>query len=207
MTMIFVYIIFGFCFFTALVILLSETRVYASNYNQEFFVRLTVAGCGMAYSITRKQTTMIIGRYRKVFKKSESKPKAKKEKPKAVKREKKKERGQLSWSIKAKSIKAFLLFGSRVLSRLKYDIGQVAIRPAISNPALAGMSYGWGAAFLGAFPELGRKITYAPVFNGGDSTYEGELTLSIKNRQFCYPLYRLYQDLPIWIIIKQRYFK
>jgi len=99
------------------------------------------------------------------------------------------------------------LFIGRILAAVEYEGGEFKARPVISNPALAGMAYGWGQAFYGVFPGLRQKVEVTPAFNGGEGNWSGHLTVSIRNRKIFYQLYRLALDMPIVEIIKQKFFK
>lgn len=99
-----------------------------------------------------------------------------------------------------------MVFAARVLSCVVYKEANLAARPVIANPALAGMAFGWGQALYGAFPGLQTVLAVSPAFAPGQSTVSGHLTLSIKNRQVVYPTYRLLRQLPIKEIIRVRVF-
>lgn len=209
--MIFVYLIILCLFVTVAIISMTRTVVYLSSRGGKKFVRLQSAGIGGEYDFVSNRFALVVGTYRhplrrkgKPDEEAQRKKREKKEKKK-LKSAAKKKHPKLTWALRVQIIKALALFCGRLLARLSFDIGAVVVRPTISNPALAGMAYGWGQAFLGAFPDLRRKTAFAPNFDGSQSVYEGEMTVSIKNRQIVALLWGLARDLPIGKIVKHKF--
>lgn len=194
---------------TALIILILTTRTIltASHRLRETSVSLTIANCGIKAYLSSRRYGLIVGGHVFRFELRQREPAAKKKTPKKIKPPKKKAERKLSFSIWVKIIKAATLFTGRILAAVEYEGGQFQARPVLSNPALAGMAYGWGQAFYGVFPGLRQKVEVTPAFNGGEGNWSGHLTVSIRNRKIIFLLYRLALDLPIVEIIKQKFFK
>ncbi|MEZ5357651.1 MAG: hypothetical protein R3F48_02390 [Candidatus Zixiibacteriota bacterium] len=216
--MIFVYLLIVCSCLAAAYLLLTRTSVFISNRNGVKIARLTISGAGGEYNFASKRIAFFLGPLRYRPRKKEVTPeeieqkkvrKAEKQRRREEKKLKKgaeeKKQKKLTWNVRVQLIKAFLLFIGRLLAAVTYDIGPIVVRPTIANPALAGMAYGWGQAFLGAMPGLRQKTVFAPNFDGSESVYEGEMTVSIKNRQFVGLLWRLIRELPIGKIVKQKF--
>ncbi len=206
--MIFVYLFIVILFAPVIYILMTSTSAYVSYTHKKLLIRILISGIGVSYDGAEKQRTIIVGPYHHRLGKSSKKKtekSAERKKRKSQKAKKQTTRPKLSWALRIQFIKALGLFVGRLLSSVSFDIGRVVVRPKIANPALAGMAYGWGQAFLGVFPELHRRTAFAPKFDGSDGVYEGDLTVTIKNRQICYLLYLLCKNVPIWKLVKHKY--
>ncbi len=190
-------------------VLLTKMVLTVSHRRKETVFSLTIAGCGLQYRVQAKRYGLVLGNYVHLFKPGTKPKAAKKKKPSKSKpdKSKKKIKKKISFVTWMRIAKAGVLLIGRFLVRVKFDEAGFAARPVISNPALAGMAYGWGQAFYGVFPGLRQKVNVSPAFNGGEGNWSGRLSVSIGNRQIIYILYRFVRDLPIMEIIKQKFFK
>lgn len=182
-----------------LVILTARLVFRVSHQKKETFFSLTVVGCGVVYDLERNLPALLIAKWR-YYIKSAGKRKKKKSKERAdrqKKAKKRKSRRKLSWETRIKVGRAVLLYGMRFLACLKYDEALLAIRPAIADPALAGMAYGLSSAVYGVFPGLRRTIDIFPDFENRETRWKGYLTFSIKLKQIIYVTCRFLFDLPI----------
>lgn len=192
------------------VLLSVSTTVSASFQNTRVIISLAVAGCGMKFDSKPRRLGVFCGHWVHFFKAGRGVPKKKKDKKRDQLKEDKSKPGRrrrLPLSTIVKIARACLLFVARFLSFVQYDMGNINVRPAIANPALAGMAYGWGQALNGAFPGMQRVLNIAPNYGPGAGSVSGRLVLSIKNRQIVVLVWRLLSDLPIKEIIKYRFFR
>ena len=194
------------CFFVLILSVLLTARIVfrAGRDRGETYLKLTIINCGVLYDLSDNRAALVLGHWQKYLKLGGKKKKAgKKAKPaKEKSKTKKRSIGQLSWSARIRIVKAFLLYTGRFLTRIKYDEGQLSVRPVMADPALAGMAYGVGAALYGIWPGLRQTLDVYPDFSARKTHWTGHLTFSIRIRQIIYISCLLVGDLPIKEIIK-----
>ena len=203
-------IIIGATFLAGLLLVLTTRMVLCASRRRETFeISLTILGCGALFFPGQNRLGIVCGKYRHKFAAAKDRPSEKKisssKKKKASPKSKPKRKYPLS--IWVKIARALVLFAGRFMAGINYDGGQFRARPVISNPALAGMAYGWGEAFYGIFPGARQTVDVTPSFQETTSNWSGHMTVSMNIRQIVYLVYRLLRDLPIYEIIKHRFFK
>jgi hypothetical protein len=206
-----IFLIITTCVILAIVtvMLSASTTISASFQNSRIRISLAVVGCGIKFDSKPRRFGIFCGNWVHFFKTGRGTSKKKDKKRDLIKEDKSKpgRRRRLPLSTIVRIARAFILFVARFLSCVQYDIGKINVRPAIANPALAGMAYGWGQALNGAFPGVQRILNIAPNYGAGAGSVSGRLVLSIKNRQIVVLVWRLLRDLPIKEIIKNRFFR
>lgn len=190
------------CAVVGLSFLLAKTTLSLRVCNFRFTASLTIGPVAVHYSGQENRLGIGLGRWRHYFKPSKAKPKKeKKPKPQVPPARAAKKTG-LSWATKWRLVKALLIFVGNILSRVQYEKGQFDLQPVIANPALAGMSYGWGQALAGMWPGLGKMFRYTPQYVSGTGRVSGTLILSVKNRHIAGQTMRLLVNLPIIELVK-----
>jgi len=193
----------------ALTVILAKTTFSLSLDNGRLKVSLGMLKCGVRFDSRGNRLGIFVGNWAHYFK-TDGKKEAGEKPGKPKKRKKVKKTGpapKLHWSTILKIVKAAVLFMAGILSRIKYEEGRLDLQPAMANPALAGMAYGWGQAFTGAWPGLGRVFGFTPLFGSDQGQYSGHLVLSIKNGQVMALTWRLVRNLPIKELVKYLYAK
>lgn len=191
----------------AVLLALSRTVLFLSYRDKTLIVSLTVLRCGVIYDERRDRAGIVCGPFTYYFAPSEKKPKKKKAEKdkKAAKKKRARKRKRMPVGIIMRIAKAAVVFLAETLSRIRYDDGRLDVVPVIADPALAGMTYGWGQALYGAFPGLQRTIGVTPAFGRGKTEVSGHLRLSIRNGSVIGPLWRLLRNLPIIKILHYRF--
>lgn len=203
------FLILAVCILAGLALLLTARTVFFLSYQERrLAVSLTILGCGLRYD--GKRFGIACGPLTHYFKPSPEKPrKKKKEKEvdqKAPGKEKKRKKGRrMRLGLVLRIAKALFLFFADVLSRVRYDGGELTIIPVIADPAVAGIAYGWGQAFYGIFPQLRRTLDVVPTYGRGKSSFSGQIALSFPNRGLIVPVWRLVRNLPIIELIRHRF--
>jgi hypothetical protein len=183
------------------VVLVGRTAVAVCVRDGAVTLGLTVAGGGIIYDGGRRRVGLAI-RKRGFFYHSIS-GKKKPQTPSKEKTVKPRKKGRrLPVSTGLKIARAGFLLAIRFLSRLRLDDEYFEWRPVVTDPALAGITYGMSRAVYGIFPALANKVNFVPAFGPGDSHYEGRLAVSIANRQMVVLICRFVRDLPIREVFK-----
>jgi len=185
----------------------SRTVFFLSYRDETLIVSLTVLRCGVTYDDRRNRVGIVCGPFSHYWGSSGKKPekeKARKEKKDARKKRARK-RKRMPVGIIMRIAKAAVIFVAEALSRIRYDGGRLDVVPVIADPALAGMTYGWGEALYGAFPGLRRTIGVRPTYGRGKTAVSGHLRLSIRNGSVIGPLWRLLRNVPIIRILHYRF--
>ncbi len=183
-----------------LICLTAPVLYQISHQHQQSTIKLTILGCGLLYDLGRNRAAVTIGKWHWSIGKRKQKRSALEKSTRRSKLKKKageKEARKMSWNTRLKIIKAMMISGARLLSRIKYEDARLQVRPVMADPALAGMAYGWGAAIYGIFPGLRETIDICPDFGAEKTHWNGHLILSIRIRQVVYVGYGLLLDLPI----------
>jgi hypothetical protein len=179
---------------TLATLLLTRTVLSLSLNDNCRLASLTILGVGMRYDLDRGRIGFGIGRLVRYFPRR-STPKHSPEPHRASHPRKMKPRRKTPLSVYLRIGVAMARFAVGLLARLRFETKSLVLQPAIPNPALAGMAYGWGQALYGMFPGWRDRVDFAPRFDG-ESSYSGEIMISIKNRQVAVLLFRLLRDLP-----------
>jgi hypothetical protein len=187
-------------------LLVVHTRLQINLLNSRLRVSLAIGACGVRFDTTGRRFGIFFSRWTYYFKPSAEKPK-KGKKPKPPRKKKVKSLRRLPLATILKIARAAVIFVAGFLSRVQYDEGKLEVQPVIANPALAGMAFGWGQAFYGAFPGLKQVFNVDPAYGTSGSRVSGQLSLSIKNRQIMGLVWRLLRDLPIIELMKYRFSK
>jgi len=190
----------------AALVIFGRIRFRATYDKDAFAASLLCLSCGLEYTHDKKRLALRCGRYRHVFGGGTPKPEKKKKETAPRKKKEKKIRPKLPWRVRVRIGKAIVLCTARFLVSVHYDLGRVRVRPVFANPALAGMVYGFGQAFSGAFGRIGEAISMVPDFAAEKTTWSGEIAISIGIRQIIVITCRFIMDLPIKNILKYRYF-
>lgn len=204
-----IFLILALCIIVGLVLFLTTRTVFFLSYRQRrLTASLTVLGCGVRYADGR--VGIGCGRLIHYFKPSAEEPRKKKKEKKAerkaAKRKKKrKEKRRMKSGVIFRIGKALFLFTVDLLSRIRYDGGELTFVPVIADPALAGMAYGWGQAVYGMFPGLRRTIDVMPTYGQEKSRFSGHIALSFPNRGIVVPVWRLIRNMPIKELIRHRF--
>ncbi len=191
----------------SVVLAMARTVLLVSYQDRRLDVSITILGCGIRYDTTRDRLGLVCGRFVRYFAPSKRKREKKAEKEKKVeKRERrKKRRRRLPIRIVLRIATGLFVFAAEILARFRYDGGQIRVVPMIADPAVAGMTYGWGRALYGAVPGLRGTIDIVPTYGRGRSSASGHLALSIRNGSIIGPLWRLLRKMPITGIIRNRF--
>ncbi|MFW9770302.1 MAG: hypothetical protein ACFFEM_15905, partial [Candidatus Thorarchaeota archaeon] len=181
---------------------------FSLSYRDERLIAsLTIFRCGVVYDDGRERVGVACGRFTHYFAPSKRRPKEKstEKKKKDTGRKGARKRKRLPLRVMVRIVKAAVIFAAEMLSRIRYDGGRLEVVPVLADPALAGMTYGWGQAVYGAFPGLRQTISVKPTYGRGKSTVSGYVTLSVRNGSVIGPLWRLLWNLPIKKIIQNRF--
>ncbi len=200
-----VFLILAICIMAGLVLFLTTRTVFFLSYRERrLTASLTVLGCGVRYA--EGQVGIGCGRLVHYFKPSPEEPrKKKKAKRDAAKKKKKRKTERLKLRVILRIVKALFLFVVDLLSRIRYDGGELRVVPVIADPAIAGMAYGWGRALYGMFPDLRHTIDVSPTYGQEKSRFSGHVALSFPNRGIVVPVWRLLRNLPIKELIRHRF--
>lgn len=188
-----------------LIVMVTRLSVTIAIHDNTIEYRFLIARCGLVYYRRDRRLRLSCFGHELSLPRRPASGRARSERKKTS--DHKPARPKLPLRVRVQTGKAALLFVGRLLARVQYNIGEIDIAPVFANPALAGMAYGWGRAFSGAFPGAARSFRVTPSFTGGTTRFSGSLTLSIASRQICYLVYRLWRDLPIQHIMKHRFFR
>ncbi len=204
-----IFLILAICIVVGLVLFVTTRTVFFLSYRERrLTASLTVLGCGVHYADGR--IGIGCGRLVHYFKPSPEEPrkkkKAKKAEREAAKEGKKPKKGRrMKLGVILRIAKALFLFVVDMLSRIRYDGGELTVVPVIADPAIAGMAYGWGQAFYGVFPALRRTIDVVPTYGREKSRLSGHIALSFPNRGIVVPVWRLLRNMPIKELIRHRF--
>jgi hypothetical protein len=178
-------------------LLLATTVLSVRVVNTRVDASLRIGPVGVYFDGKSKRAGVGLWNRRYYFKPSKPKPKKDKKAQAKEPAETPREKTKLPWATKWQIIKATLIFVGGVLSRVQYEKGQFELEPVMANPALAGMTYGWGQALAGVWPGLGRTVRYTPQYVSGSGRVSGTVVLSVKNRHIAVETMRLLKNLPI----------
>ncbi len=202
-------LILAVCIIVGLVLFLTTRTVFFLSYRERRLdASLTILGCGVFYADGR--IGIGCGRLVHYFKPSPEEPRKKKKEKKAARKagekKKKREKGRrMKFGVILRIVKALFLFTVDILSRIRYDGGELTVVPVIADPAIAGMAYGWGQALYGIFPNLRRTIDVMPTYGHEKSRFSGHIALSFPNRGIIVPVWRLIRNMPIKELIRHRF--
>jgi hypothetical protein len=204
-----IFLIVAICIVVGLVLFLTTRTVFFLLYRERHLVAsLTILGCGIRYADGRIGIGCgrIVHYFKPSTEESRKKKKDKKAKRAAAKKEKKPKKGRrMKLGVILRIAKALFLFVVDMLSRVRYDGGELTAVPVIADPAIAGMAFGWGQAFYGMFPELRRTIDVIPTYGQEKSRLSGHFAVSFPNRGIIVPVWRLLRNLPIIELIRHRF--
>lgn len=204
-----VFLILAGCVLIGLALFLTTRTVFFLSYrDKRLTASLTIIGCGVHYADGR--IGIGCGRLVHYFKPSPEEPRKKKKEEKAErkaakKKKKPQQRRRLRLAVILRIVKALFLFVVDILSRIRYDEGELTVVPVIADPAIAGMAYGWGQALYGIFPDLRRTIDVMPAYGQEKSRFSGHIALSFPNRGIVVPVWRLLRNMPIKELIRHRF--
>lgn len=202
-------LILAVCILVGLVLFLTTRTVFFLAYRERrLHASLTVLGCGLHYADSR--IGIGCGRFVHYFKPSPEEPRTKKKEKKAErkaakKKKKRREGRRMKFGVILRIVKALFLFAVDLLSRIRYDGGELTVVPVIADPAIAGVAYGWGQALYGIFPDLRRTIDVMPTYGQEKSRFSGHIALSFPNRGIVVPVWRLLRNMPIKELIRHRF--
>lgn len=203
------FLILAICLITGSVLFLTARTVLSLSFqNRRLSASLTILGCGIRYDDGRIGIACgsLAHYFKPSVKKARKKKKEKEVAEKAPGKKKKRKRGRrMTPGLVFRIAKALFLFVVDILSRIRYDSGELTVIPVIADPAIAGMAYGWGQAFYGIFPQLRRSVDVIPTYGRGKSSLSGQLALSFPNRGMIVPVWRLIRNLPIIELIRHRF--
>jgi hypothetical protein len=176
--------------------------------NRRLAVSLSILGCGLRYDDGRIGIACgsLVRYFKPSAKRARKKKKEKEVKEEAPGKKKKPKKGRrMKFGLILRITRAVFLFTADILSRIRYDSGELTVIPVIADPAIAGMAYGWGQAFYGIFPRLRRTLDVIPTYGRGKSSLSGQIALSFPNRGMIVPVWRLIRNLPIIELIRHRF--
>lgn len=187
-----------------LILIFSRTILLLTYKEQQAILTLTVLQCGSYFDMSDQRIGLIIGPLRIPLPSRSGKPPlSDQKKPAEESKSAPPRRRRLPFRVYVQILKATLLFSRRMVAAIKIERCRSVARPVFANPALAGVAYGWSQAIYGAAPSLRSAIDFIPAF-AGESSYEGEVALSIKNRVVFWNLLRLIWGLPLMTIIRHK---
>jgi len=188
-------------------VLLTRLRLTVAAGSDGILFSITVAGCGIVYDSQTQRVGVRCGPWQ-AFLHGRARTSVSDLPAEAASPKPSGGHGRaLPAGVRVRILKALLLFAARLISRLRWETARLETRPVIADPALAGVAYGMAAAFSGIFPGTARHVQFQPGFVPGRSRWSGKLAMSIRNRQIIYLLFKLWRDMPIWVMLRSKLFR